>query len=89
MADPIKLPNEEIELLVSLQNRWNQLTKRFGELHFQSKGIQAELQVTDDELNKLDEERVAAVNRLQTQYGEGVVNLATGEFIPDAPPTTQ
>ena len=89
MAEPIKLPDEELQLLVSLQAKWNELTKKFGELHFQRKGLEAELQITDEELDLLDQERVDVVKRLQDKYGQGVVNLATGEFIPDAPLTTQ
>jgi DNA transposition AAA+ family ATPase len=89
MAEPINLPEEELQLLVSLQSKWNELTKRFGELHFQRKGLEAELQITDEELDLLDQERVDVVKRLQDKYGQGVVNLATGEFIPDDPLTTQ
>ena len=89
MSESIKLLEEELQLLVSLQSKWTDLTQRFGELHFQRKGLEAELQVTDEELDLLDQERVDIVKRLQDKYGHGVINLATGEFIPDAPPTTQ
>jgi DNA transposition AAA+ family ATPase len=87
MVEPIKLPEEELHLLVALQSRWSDLTKKFGELHFQRKGLEAELQITDEELDLLDQERVDTVKRLQDKYGQGVVNLVTGEFIPDAPLT--
>jgi len=88
MAEPKKLTEEEYTLLISLQNRWNELTKRFGELHYQKKGIEAELTLTDEALDDLDNERFEAVKRLQDTYGVGQVNLATGEFIPDAPLTS-
>lgn len=88
MADNIKLSEEEFNVLVSLQARWNQLTKQFGELHYQKKAIDTEITNTDKLLEALDTERFDAVKRLQTTYGSGQVNLATGEFIPDAPLTT-
>jgi len=85
MADVVKLPEEEYSLLISLQTRWNELTKRYGELHYQKKTVDAELQMTDTSLDELDSERFELVKRLQDKYGVGQVNLATGEFIPDAP----
>jgi DNA transposition AAA+ family ATPase len=88
MADAKKLTEEEYTLLISLQNRWNELTKRFGELHYQKKGIDAEITLTDQALDDLDSERFEVVKRLQDTYGVGQVNLATGEFIPDAPLTS-
>ena len=88
MAQIIKLPDEEFQQLVNLQARFNELTRRFGELHYQKKGIEAEIIVTDEELGLLDQERIDVVQRLQEKYGQGSINLATGEFIPDAPLTT-
>lgn len=88
MADVKKLTDEEYSLLVGLQNRWNELTKKFGELHYQKKGIDAEITLTDQSLDELDSERFEVVKRLQDTYGVGQVNLATGEFIPDAPLTS-
>jgi len=85
MAEVVKLPEEEYSLLISLQTRWNDLTKRYGELHYQKKTVEAELQMTDTSLDELDSERFELVKRLQDKYGVGQVNLATGEFIPDAP----
>lgn len=83
MSEPFKLEDEEYTLLISLQNRWNELTKRYGELHYQKKGIDAELLLTDDALDQLDGERFEVVKRLQEKYGVGQVNLSTGTFIPD------
>lgn len=87
MADVIKLLQEEHSLLISLQTKWNELTKQYGELHYQKKGIEAELIITDEALDQLDNERFDVVKRLNEKYGVGQVNLSTGEFIPDAPLT--
>ena len=84
MSEPFKLLEEEYVILVSLQRRWNELTKKYGELHYQKKGIEAEVILTDQALDELDGERFEAVQRLQEKYGSGQVDLATGTFIPDS-----
>lgn len=84
MTAPFKLPEEDYQLLVSLQQKWNELTKRYGELHYQKKGIDAELVLTDQALDQLDQERFNVVDQLQQKYGVGQVNLSTGTFIPES-----
>jgi CDP-diacylglycerol pyrophosphatase len=85
----MKLTDEEREELVQLQAQWNGLTKKYGELHYQKKLVDADLLTVDSALEDLDAQRTDAVNRLQTKYGIGQVNLQTGDFIPtDTSPTT-
>jgi hypothetical protein len=84
MSEPVKLTDEETSILISLQSKWNELTKKFGELHYQKKSVDAELTLVDQALDDLDSERFEVVKRLQEKYGVGQVNLTTGEFLPDA-----
>lgn len=88
MTSPIKLDPEELKPFEELQARWEVLTKQYGELHYQKKGIEAELLLTDAQLDQLDEDRFAVVQRLQQKYGDGQIMLSTGEFWPDPTPTT-
>ena len=83
MTNPFKLPDDELTILVSLQNRWSELTRRYGELHY-------EMKVIDTNLVELDKERFDVVTQMQEKYGVGEVNLLTGEFIPEpiSTPTT-
>ena len=87
MTSPFKLPEDEYVQLASLQNRWNELTKRYGELHYQQKSITKEIALIDDALTELDTERFTVVTQMQEKYGVGQVNLVTGEFTPSEPPT--
>ena len=87
MAEALKLPDDEFNVLAGLQIRFNELTKRYGELHYQKKGIEAELIIVDEMLDQLDSDRFEIVKKLQEKYGSGQVNLSTQEFIPDAPLT--
>lgn len=80
MTSPFKLPDDELALLVSLQNRWGELTRRYGELHY-------EMKVIDASLVELDNERFNVVTQMQEKYGVGEVNLLTGEFVPESTST--
>ncbi len=84
----MKLTDEERAELIQLQASWNDLTKKYGELHYQKKLVDADLLTVDSALDKLDVQRTDAVKRLQDKYGVGHVNLSTGEFTPDASPST-
>ena len=84
----MKLTEEERNELVQLQSDWNELTKKYGELHYQKKLVGSDLITVDAALDNLDVQRTDAVKRLQDKYGTGQVNLSTGDFIPDAPSTT-
>ena len=84
----MKLTDEEHAELVQLQASWNDLTKKYGELHYQKKLVDSDLVTIDAALDKLDTQRRDSVNRLQDKYGVGQVNLSTGEFTPNASSTT-
>ena len=81
----VKLQPEEHEKLLGLQQLWNDLTKRYGELHYQQKSIKTQLELIDGELDSLEEERFKVVDEMEKKYGIGQVNLSTGEFLSDAP----
>jgi CDP-diacylglycerol pyrophosphatase len=84
MSEPKKLDEQEVQELKEFSARWDLLTKRLGELHYQKKAVDAELMVTEEALDKLDQERYDALNKLQTKYGTGQLNLTAGTFTPDA-----
>ena len=88
MEKVIKLDNEDVQPLLELENRWTELVKRAGELHYQQRSLTAELAMTNAEFDQLDEDRFSVIQRLQEKYGQGQINLATGEFYPDPLTTT-
>lgn len=83
MAEVVKLSEEELNSLKNLQAKWNILTRQFGELHYQKKCVDNELVLVDQELDALEQSRIDIIQKLQNQYGQGSVDLDTGEFIPD------
>lgn len=89
MIDSVKLTKEEHDLLISLQTRFNELTLRYGELHYQMRSVKAELIMIEAAFDELEKERFQSVTKLQNTYGVGSVNLTTGEFTPtDLPQAT-
>ena len=87
MSEHVKVTDEELNILSSIQNQWNQLIRQYGELQFQKHGIDAELKAAYESLDQLDIERFNQIKQLQERYGRGQVDLTTGEFIPDSSST--
>lgn len=81
---PQTVTSEQLERLKGLQQRWDELTKYNGELRYQKRILDKEIEATDAALDALDAERLQISQELNTQFGStGGVNLETGEFIPD------
>ena len=84
MSEVKKATPEQLQRLTDLQQQWDQLTKRFGELHFQKKLVGQELDEIDAALDTLEVNRRAAVQELEAAFGStGTINLKTGEFTPE------
>ncbi len=79
-----KVSQEDIERLKGLQRRWDDLTKYNGELRYQTRILEREIEATDKALDDLDSERLEMSKTLTAQFGStGHVNLDTGEFVSD------
>lgn len=77
------VPPEKLEELKQLQTTFDQLTKHFGELHYQKKIILAEIEAADEAFEKLEAARQKVSQELQSLFGgPGTVNLDTGVFVP-------
>ena len=75
---------EDLKILRSLQETWEVLTKRYGELYYEKKMVDAEMKRIDEGLDELEAKRIDVVARVQTTFGKtGSVNLQTGEFLAD------
>jgi hypothetical protein len=75
---------EDLKRLRELQQTWELLTKRYGELHYEKKMVDAEMRRIDEGLDELEANRVDVVTRVQSTFGKsGTVNLQTGEFLAD------
>lgn len=87
MSEVIKMSQEDIDLLKKLQEEYNKKTFEFGRLYQAKIEIDNQLVEWDEqnlkltnEYKKLQEEETNLAKTLEDKYGEGQVNLETGEF---------
>tara|TARA_R110000796_G_scaffold21816_1_gene63937 strand:+ start:602 stop:850 length:249 start_codon:yes stop_codon:yes gene_type:complete len=75
------LSPEELKELKSFNNQRNKLTKLFGSLELDIQLIKIEKSKIIEELKTLTDSTNNMATNLQKKYGDGNVNIETGEFI--------
>ncbi len=75
------LSPEELSEIKSLNDQRNKLTNLFGSLEFDLQVIKLEKSKVIEELKTITESTDIMAAKLQEKYGEGNVNVETGEFI--------
>jgi hypothetical protein len=75
------LTPEELTEIKSLNDQRNKLTEVFGNLEFDLQLIKLEKLKVVEELKNVSEATDKMALKLQEKYGEGNVNVETGEFI--------
>jgi hypothetical protein len=75
------LTAEELLALKDINEKRNQLTTLFGSLEFDLQTILLEKNKVVDQLKEISEASEKIATQLQEKYGEGNVNIETGEFI--------
>jgi len=80
MSEIIKLPKETLEKLKSYQQSSNELVFALGQVDFQKAIIEGQRSEVLTKLADLQEEQDKIGKELQKKYGEGNINLKTGEF---------
>lgn len=73
MSKTIKLSEKELQTLKELQTKGNQLIFTLGQIEAQKTSIFNQIQEVQKENDKVGKE-------LQEKYGDGNINLETGEF---------
>ena len=83
MSQVIKLQTEELQEIKETQTRITQLIYGLGQLEVQKTNVLTQLGEAQVEQNKLGKE-------LQEKYGEGNINLETGEItLTEKPESTE
>jgi|TARA_R110000796_G_scaffold69101_1_gene157825 hypothetical protein len=75
------LSPEELIEIKSFNDRRNELTKLFGSLEFDLQLIKIEKSKVIEELKTITESTSNMAIKLQEKYGEGNVNIKTGEVV--------
>jgi len=89
MSNPIKLSPEEIQAINSLQTKYADITAKLGQLKIEQILLNTQVQ----RLTQLEEtfsndyltiqtEEVKFAEDITKKYGEGEINIETGEFMP-------
>ncbi|MDB4378186.1 hypothetical protein N9Z41_00300 [bacterium] len=80
MSKTIKLSEEELQKLKGFQEKRNQITFNLGQVDIQRALLEGQRSIILENLAKLQEEENAVGKELQDKYGEGNIDLDTGEF---------
>jgi len=80
MSEVIKLSEETLSQLKSYQKSSNELVFVLGQVDFQKAIVEGQRSEVLTQLADLQEEQDKIGKKLQKEYGEGNINLETGEF---------
>lgn len=90
MSNPIQLTEEEVQKIKSLQEKYNTVTGKLGQLKVEQINLETQI----GRLQKLEEdftkeyletqlEETTFASEITKKYGTGEINLETGMFTPD------
>ena len=80
MSKKIKLTDKELKVLKEYQNVQNQVTFELGNLDIQRALLEGQRSAILEKLADLQEKSNKTTKELQEKYGEGNINIDTGEF---------
>ena len=80
MSKKVKLTDKELEVLKEYQLTQNQITFELGNLDIQKALLEGQRSAILEKLADLHEKSNKTAKELQEKYGEGNINIDTGEF---------
>ena len=75
------LSKEEISELKSIQEKESEIISQLGQIEYQILNLTTQKQFIIDKSKELSKQRSLAAQNLQDKYGEGSIDLDSGEFI--------
>mgnify|MGYP003990586197 FL=1 len=81
MSKKIKLSEEELKILREYQKKQNAITFDLGQVDIQKAFLEGQRSSILDGLVDLQEKSNKTAKELQKKYGDGNIDLETGEFI--------
>ena len=75
------LTKEEIENLTSLQQQQNDLIFGLGQVEYQLTYSTKQKNLIQQQLEALESNQTTTAQEMEKKYGQGTVNLESGEFI--------
>jgi hypothetical protein len=75
------LTKEEIEQLSSLQEKQSDFVIQLGQTEYQINILERQKKSIKQQIENFEESQVQLAKQLETKYGQGTVNLESGEFV--------
>ena len=75
------LDKEEVEALTSLQQEQNDLVYQLGQIEYQIGFFTRQKELVKQQLEAFEKRQQEQAQKLEEKYGQGTVNLESGEFI--------
>jgi len=75
------LSKEEISELKSIQEKESEVISQLGQIEYQILNLTTQKQFIIDKSKELSKQRSLVAQNLQDKYGEGSIDLDSGEFI--------
>ena len=85
MADPIKFTPEEIQEIQDLQQLYTTVVTQAGQVHLEEITLHERKGQVEANFGEVKRKEQEILSNLNTKYGEGSINLETGEFTPVEP----
>jgi hypothetical protein len=77
-----KIKEEQLEQVNALQDARTKLRLELGDLHLAMRNIKARQKALGAEADEAEEKAGQLLNEIREEYGNGSVNVETGEFTP-------
>ena len=75
------LTKEEIEQLSSLQEKQSDFVIQLGQTEYQINILERQKKTIKQQIETFEESQVQLAKQLEDKYGQGSVNLESGEFL--------
>lgn len=80
MSKTIKLTQEELKQLTEVKEKRNQIIHNLGQVDIQRAMLEGQRSLILENLTNLQEEESKVGKELQEKYGDGNIDMETGEF---------
>ncbi len=85
MADPIKFTPEEIQEIQDLQQLYTAVVNQAGQVYLEEITLHERKGQVEDNFTEVKRKEQEILSNLNSKYGQGSINLETGEFTPIDP----
>jgi hypothetical protein len=82
MTDPIKFTPDEIQEIQDVQSLYNTIVTQAGQVYLEELALDKKKDQLESNFEEIRNKESGIISSLTTKYGQGKINLETGEFDP-------